>query len=105
MNEADLFTVILAIGVGIGLVTKFLLGNIAFYWNKIKKNIDSNKAFAKKQAEVKKMKEDGDFHEWISIPTTTTPMLVCKKTGYCPELGGFVSMDIVNSFPGRRPAW
>lgn len=51
----------------------------------------------------KKMKEDmgknGDMHEWINMTKyykgEVHDLLVCKKTGWCPKLNGFISLEQV----------
>jgi phage FluMu protein gp41 len=98
MNEAGILTTILLIGIVLGLVIRFLLGNISYHWAQIKEIMKNNKEFAKKKAEVAKMKANGDFHEWVSIPSTGGTMLVCKKTGYVPSLNGFVPVEMVKSY-------
>jgi hypothetical protein len=98
MNETTILTTILLIGLVIGLASNYLIGNILHFSGKIKAFIDNNKEFAKKQAEVAKMKANGDFHEWVSIPSTGGTMLVCKKTGYVPSLNGFVPVEMVTSY-------
>jgi hypothetical protein len=101
MSEESLLTTILLIGIGLGLAVKFLLNNIAYHWANIKAIWRNNAEFAKKQAEVEKMKANGDFHEWVSIPSVNGTMLVCKKTGYTPSLNGFVPVEMIASYLER----
>lgn len=98
MNNTGLFTVVLLIGLGLGMIIKYLLKNISIQWKKIQIILENNKDFAKKQAAVDEMKANGEFHEWITVPTLSGEMLVCKKTGWCPNVKGFVALELINSY-------
>jgi hypothetical protein len=101
MEESNILATILLVGAILGFAIRYLVGNIIHFSKHIKDLMDNNKEFAKKQAMVAKMKADGDFHEWITIPTPGGSMLVCKKTGFCPELNGFVAIEMINSYLNR----
>ena len=44
------------------------------------------------------MKEDGEFHEWVTVQTPTGDMMVCKRTGWCPNFEGFVPTNMINAY-------
>lgn len=75
----------------------------------IVKHMDKIQAIRKNNAEFKakmKIKEDlkanGDHHEWVSIPYGQTEVLVCKKTGWCPTINGFIYMTYINEWLKRK---
>lgn len=101
MNSALLMTVILLLGLVIGLASEWLIHNIMIHVTDIKEQLANNRRFKEKQAEVEKMKANGDFHEWVSIPSFDPAggtMLVCKRTGWCPTLKGFISTQHINRY-------
>lgn len=98
MNLGDAFTIVLLLGLFFGFIANPLLKNAIKGWQNFKRILDDNKKFAEKKAEVEKMKTNGDFHEWITIPTLSGEMMVCKKTGWYPTAQGFVPMELINEY-------
>ena len=98
MSETTILTVILAIGLAIGVAVPILIRSIQHNLVKIKAILDNNKLFAKKTAEMEEMKVRGELHEWVKVQTAGGQMLVCKKTGWCPDLQGFVSLELVEEY-------
>ena len=41
---------------------------------------------------VRKLKESGDHHDWMQVTIGDKAVHVCKKTGYCPDPEGYISM-------------
>ena len=97
-DEMMVLTLILLMGCGIGLAIQRILDNLILFYYKIKAIRQNNIEFKNKQAEVDKMKAAGDFHEWQEIPTMHGMLLVCKKTGWCPSLNGFIEQSRINSY-------
>lgn len=56
-----------------------------------------NKMFKQKQKEREAMLDKGEVHEWVNIPYGFKEVRVCKKTGWCPELNGYLPTNIVKS--------
>lgn len=51
--------------------------------------------FKEKDKEIAKMKEEGRLHDWVTLPVNIPgkgiiDTTVCKETGYCPSVDGFV---------------
>ncbi len=61
----------------------------------------NNKEFRSKVKAKEEMQAKGEYHEWIRIPYGTEERLVCKKTGWCPTINGFLAMGYVNSWVER----
>lgn len=95
MSVGELTTIAILIAFMAGLATQFVSKQIVFWFRYIKWNIKNNKEFNKKKKEVEDMKANGDMHEWINLPTMQGNKLVCKKTGWCPELEGFIPMHFI----------
>lgn len=98
MEESSILITALLFGLFVGLLSMSLIDNVIYYWTKAKKIMSDNKEFARRTKEIKKMKEDGDFHEWVEIPNSTGTTLVCKKTGWTPSLKGFLSVKEVERY-------
>lgn len=59
----------------------------------IYRSISAHFIYKEKIKEVEKMKAGGDYHDWVSIAVSPTKQAnVCKKTGYCPTLEGFIDL-------------
>lgn len=70
---------------------------IKFIKNAIAVN-QNNRIFKEKQQQVIDMKDRGELHEWIKMPIGMHEYHVCKKTGYCAEINGFINMIKVKEF-------
>lgn len=101
MNELSMFTVILLLGLAIGMATTALIHGVRYNISKIKIILESNKLFAKKIAEMKEMKARGELHEWTEVQTQNGEMIVCKKTDWCPDVKGFVPLNLIHSYLER----
>ena len=97
-DEMIILTVILLMGYFLGYTSNKIVDNIYMLMYKIRLMRETNAAFKIKQAEVTKMKAAGDFHEWQEIPTMQGSMMVCKKTGWCPSLNGFIERSRIESY-------
>lgn len=95
-SEQQLFTTVLILGLLLGLFGLAVLKNLKKTWAEVQAIRENNKKFRAKQEEVKKMKEKGDLHEWITVPSINGEIMVCKKTGWSPTLNGFIPMDLLN---------
>ena len=73
---------------------KKLLVSISVY-RLIRKN---DQQFYNMQKEMEKMKENGEIHEWVSINTGMGDIIVCKKTGWCPSINGFIPKEHIESY-------
>ena len=104
MNDFTQLTTILVLGIFFGAVANFLIKNTPIQLDKIKTIIKNNANFAEKQAAVEKMKADGDFHQWETIPTLQGQAMVCIKTGWSPTLQGFIPMSFINNYLENRKA-
>jgi hypothetical protein len=58
------------------------------------------------QKRVADMKASGEMHEWITINKTTVngnkDFIVCKKTGWCPEINDFFLLDYIKQEVARQ---
>jgi len=93
MPSTDLKTILLIIMASISVVL-VIFSTIRTLMNilAIKKN---NKMVNSKMKQVEEMKANGEFHEWINMTIGLKNVHVCKKTGFCPSMNGFVPMDQV----------
>lgn len=76
----------------LGFITGILLYKLVattLEYNKIR-NIAKNK-----MKEVEEMKARGEHHKWMDMNVNGKVTHVCEKTGYAPELEGFVPMQYV----------
>ena len=71
-------------------------------FRQIKEIRKNNKIVNEKNAAVEKMKADGELHDWINIPTHEGEVHVCKKTGWCPKMNGFIPLDIIKRYEVQR---
>jgi len=51
----------------------------------------------RKEDSVAKMKKEGRFHKWITLPVRlpgkgVQETTVCEETGYCPSVDGFIDL-------------
>lgn len=91
-------TSILLFGLLVGIGATFLLNNLSKYYKIAKEVVDNNRQFARKQAAVDEMKSRGEMHEWATVATPNGDIMVCKKTGWSPDLKGFVPVEAVTSY-------
>jgi hypothetical protein len=56
-----------------------------------------NRLFKRKKAELATFLKTNK-HEWIIIPVMGRKSYVCKLTGYCPEIDGFMPMSDVDYY-------
>ena len=99
MNDAVLMSVILFVGMLFGLFANSLIQNTMFHIEKIKLMLANDKLFKQKQQEVADMRPKGVFHEWFDMPKGDgNTIIVCKKTGWCPSLKGFVPMSRIEAY-------
>ena len=97
MNDFGMLSLILLIGLAIGLFGRGVVDSLMSNIEKIKYQLAMNKAFKAKEAEVAEMKARGDFHEWKDLPDGAGgTIMVCVKTGYCPSLKGYIPMANIN---------
>lgn len=65
----------------------------------VMKVMSHNKKYKIMMKEVEDMKARGEFHDWVNIPITETEnAYVCRKTGYCPSMGGFFDLKYIEKF-------
>jgi len=64
---------------------------------KLKNLIVTEKSFNKKMKIVERMKKDGEYHDWIPVMVGLKQYHVCQKTGWCPTIEGFISMEYVET--------
>jgi hypothetical protein len=104
MNDANILTIILLMGMVSTLVFQKLISNIVKAISDIKAVNAQNREFKARMAEMDKMKTNGDFHEWIYLPSTAGEIMVCKKTGWCPSVKGFFSTKLINQHLADKQA-
>lgn len=63
---------------------------------------DEEKLFHEKMKERALMSIRGEMHDWISMPINGRDLLVCKKTGWCPAINGFVYKEEIEKFLKRQ---
>lgn len=68
--------------------------SIMFFF-KIKKEYKA--LLKKKEDSITKMKKEGRFHKWITLPVRipgkgVQETTVCEETGYCPSVDGFIDL-------------
>jgi hypothetical protein len=97
MDDAQLMMIILFVGLLFGVMFRFLVGQLTTQVKITKKIIETNRKFKEKQAEVTNMKSNGDLHQWVTVPYKGEDVFVCKKTGWCPHLEGFLPVDKIAS--------
>jgi len=98
MNDYVMLTTILLLGIFFGAVANYSIKTIVVHVEKIQKIIENNRLFKKKQEEVDKMKAEGGMHEWVSIKVNQgVELMVCRKTGWCPTLNGFIPLKNIES--------
>lgn len=68
----------------------------------VKEIMKHKKLIKEKQASVEKMKADGEFHDWINIPTPAGEIHVCRKTGYCPKVNGFFPLEAIKQYEKQK---
>jgi hypothetical protein len=98
MNDAGLMTVILLVGVLAGAAAQWLIDRVILVLEEVKKGMADNRLFKAKRKIVDEMRANGDFHEWVTIQSTQGELMVCKKTGWCPSLKGFVDTNRIESY-------
>ena len=96
--NGNLLIMILLLGMVFGSIMEFLLHNIFTQFSKIKMILDNNKEYKIRKEEVRQMKEKGEFHEWVTVLTPSGEMMVCKKTGWCPDFEGFVPINMITAY-------
>lgn len=64
--------------------------------NKIKVNKIKSKNFKQLMKEKEEFRKE-NHHEWITFPYKGKEVLVCKHTGWCAELDGFVNKIYIES--------
>jgi len=75
-----------------GILLKRMVNN----WLFVRKN---NKSYNEKVKKVEEMKASGEVHDWIEMPISPVEKAhVCRKTGWCPRLDGFVVLRDVKYF-------
>ena len=98
MSETFALTTILLLGLGFGFLATVCIKSATAHIKKIQAILKNDKLFKAKQAEVAQMKASGGYHEWVKIVDAEGELLVCKKTGWCPSLEGFVSVEKVKTY-------
>jgi len=91
-------------GIGFGWLINKVIDNIKKAVADIKALNAQNRQFKTRMDAMDKMKADGDFHEWIYVPSTTGELMVCKKTGWCPSLKGFFPMQNIKQHLADKQA-
>jgi len=92
------------------LFVLFLIGFIFFSktlinnFKRLLEQLQNSKEYNKKMKEVDEMKANGDLHEWISLPVRLNGQeaYVCRKTGFCPTIEGFVPMSYIQLWESRQ---
>lgn len=86
------------------LITGFFIALFVFHIPKATRVLKAflvlyrnNKSYNNKLRSKKAMLNRGEMHEWIKIYMGTKEIMVCKKTGWCPSLNGFLDINYVNS--------
>ena len=86
-------------GIILGVCSFFSIKIIRSTYKTFKLRSDMNKAYRAKEAEVKKYKEEGNLHSWVTLPVNTGKGImetnVCQETGYCPAVEGFIPVPQV----------
>lgn len=93
-DELIVFSILIAFA--IGFLSMPIVQSLIRLIKDLKKSHINNKLFHQKKQEVQNMKDKGEVHEWINLPTIRGQKLVCKKTGWCPELEGFISKTAID---------
>jgi hypothetical protein len=85
----------------------FLYGRIKYilFFFKIKSHW--KKTLKEKQDKIDKMKKEGRFHKWTTLPVSipgegTQETQVCEETGYCPSFDGFVDTTQIKRMLSER---
>jgi hypothetical protein len=79
------------------VVVSFLAGRLAYkIYKDISFKLKNNKKFKEKKKAIDEMKANGDFHKWMDLSVGTKIIRVCEKTGYAPEIDGFIDMFLIN---------
>lgn len=59
---------------------------------------ENNKKYKEKMKKVEQMKANGEFHQWMKMKLRDKTLYVCEKTGYCPEMDGFMSQLYISKY-------
>ena len=98
MNIAFTLT-LLHVGIFFGtLLVVFLVPTAIRIVKEYRRIAENNKEFLKRQKIVDDMKENGEFHDWVKMPVQGQFCHVCRNTGYCSELSGFVDVKAVKEY-------
>ena len=86
-----------ALGLLIAVLTAFSLRLAYKIYKDISERHKSNKKFKERKKAVEEMKANGEFHKWMDLPLGHKVIKVCEKTGYVPELDGFIDMFLIEA--------
>jgi len=109
MAGEDQVTQMTIIMVGFAVTIAIFIHLIILFFNKAMANYriwkeidDRQKLYEQKMREKDDMREKGDLHEWVSIPFGTDELLVCRKTGWCPERKSFIELHYIKMQEEKR---
>ena len=87
--------------VGLIGICSVLAAILRFQLRGIVKRGNDNREFKRRMKEKDEMIANGDFHEWVEVlkgGPGGEMVRVCKKTGWCPSVDGFVSKEYINRY-------
>lgn len=94
MSVESQYALILGLMIGLSL---FFASRVWFTLKACYYMYKIDKLYRKKKKEREAMLDKGEVHEWVTIPYGMQEVMVCKKTGWCPSLNGFIPMNLVGS--------
>ena len=87
---------LLIYGVILGVCSFYSVKIIVNLYRKISQVAKNNKQFKQMQEKARRYKEEGNLHEWVTLPIKSdeghTQASVCRNTGYCPKIEGYISL-------------
>ena len=80
---------------GLIALNVFLFRMLRNVYRTVKFTINTDKQVKAKMKAKEDMLERGEKHDWIKIPLGTKEYLFCRKTGWSPDLNGFLDMNFI----------
>lgn len=98
MSNYEQLLIIAGIIVGVSSVYSYKIFLDTYL--KIKLRLAHRKAFKEREDSVKKYKEAGNLHKWVTLPVNIPgkgikETQVCSETGYCPSVNGYIPVSNV----------
>lgn len=105
MSNYEILLIVAGIMLGVSAIFSYrTISNILFV---LKVKSSYKKKLKEKEDAVKKYKEDGNLHKWVTLPVKfpdgkLQETQICEETGYCPAINGYVELSQVKNMLEMR---